>query len=150
MLESQGVEVWWDRDIPRGKSFNRVIEETLQQAKCAIAIWSRTSVTSEWVFNEASAARRREILVPVLIDDIEPPLEFRHLQAARLVDWKGDPADAEWTGLLDAVRRLVQQTGDAPALAWGPGWCRCSSDAGGRRQPAWHSAQVGCLADWRS
>jgi hypothetical protein len=120
MLESQGLDVWWDRDIPRGKSFNRVIEEALQQAKCAIVIWSRASVASEWVFNEASAARKRDMLVPVLIDDVEPPLEFRHLQAARLVDWKGDPADAEWAGLLDAVRGLVQQAGDAPAARVGP------------------------------
>ena len=108
-LEGQGLDVWWDRDIPRGKSFNRVIEEALQQAKCVIVIWSRASVASEWVFNEASDARKRQIMVPVLIDDVEPPLEFRHLQAARLVDWRGDLADREWAGLLEAVRGLVQQ-----------------------------------------
>jgi hypothetical protein len=67
------------------------------------------------VFNEASAARKRGILVPVLIDDVEPPLEFRHLQAARLVGWRGDAKDAEWIGLLDAVRGLLQQAGSAPA-----------------------------------
>jgi hypothetical protein len=113
MLESQGLDVWWDRDIPRGKNFNRVIEEALQQAKCAIVIWSQASVTSEWVFNEASAARKRGILVPVLIDAVEPPLEFRHLQTARLVDWHGDARDPEWIGLLDAVRGLVGQGEDA-------------------------------------
>jgi hypothetical protein len=115
-LESQGLDLWWDRDIPRGKNFNRVIEDALQQAKCAIVIWSRASVDSEWVFNEASAARKRGMLVPVLIDDIEPPLEFRHLQAARLVGWQGDVADAEFIGLLDAVRGLAQQSGNAPTV----------------------------------
>ena len=29
-LENQGLDVWWDRDIPRGKNFNRVIEQALQ------------------------------------------------------------------------------------------------------------------------
>jgi hypothetical protein len=119
-LESQGLDVWWDRDIPRGKNFNRVIEEALQKANCAIVVWSTTSVTSEWVFNEASAARKRGILVPVLVDDVDPPLEFRHLQAARLVDWRGDVKDAEWIGLLDAVRSLVQQAGSAPAARVAP------------------------------
>jgi hypothetical protein len=114
-LEGQGLDVWWDRDIPRGKNFNRVIEEALQKAHCAIVVWSTASVTSEWVFNEASAARKRGILVPVLIDDVDPPLEFRHLQAARLVDWRGDTNDAEWIGLLDAVRSLVLQPGSTPA-----------------------------------
>ncbi len=114
-LEGQGLDVWWDRDIPRGKSFNRVIEDALQQAKCVIVIWSRASVASEWVFNEASDARKRQIMVPVLIDDVEPPLEFRHLQAARLVDWRGDVSDREWAGLLEAVRGLVQQPDATPS-----------------------------------
>jgi hypothetical protein len=110
-LEGQGLDVWWDRDIPRGKNFSRVIEEALQQAQCAVVIWSHASIASEWVFNEASDARKRGILVPVLIDNVEPPLEFRHLQAAKLFGWKGDPADEELAGLLDAVRGLVQQPG---------------------------------------
>jgi hypothetical protein len=116
-LASQDLDVWWDRDIPRGKSFNRVIEDALQQARCVIVVWSRESIASEWVFNEASDARKRQILVPVLIDDVEPPLEFRHLQAARLVDWRGDPGDREWTGLLEAVRGLLQQPDVTPAAA---------------------------------
>lgn len=110
-LESEGLDVWWDRDIPRGKSFNRVIEDALNQARCAIAIWSKASIDSEWVFNEASEARKRGMLVPVLIDDVEPPLEFRHLQAARLVNWRGDKNDSEWAGLLEAVRGLIGQGG---------------------------------------
>jgi hypothetical protein len=109
-LESEGMDVWWDQEIPRGQNFNRVIEAALRQAKCAIVVWSATSITSEWVFNEASEARKRQILVPALIDDVEPPLEFRHLQAARLVGWDGDRADSEWLGLRDAVRGLLTQT----------------------------------------
>jgi len=110
-LESEGLDVWWDRDIPRGKNFSRVIEEALGQARSAIVVWTRASVDSEWVFNEASEARKRGMLVPVLIDDVDPPLEFRHLQAARLVDWRGDKNDSEWAGLLEAVRGLASQGG---------------------------------------
>jgi hypothetical protein len=112
-LEGEGLDVWWDRDIPRGKNFNRVIEDALEQARCAIVLWSSASVDSEWVFNEASEARKRGMLVPVLIDDVDPPLEFRHLQAARLVDWHGDKSDSEWAGLLAAVRGLIGQGGPA-------------------------------------
>ena len=137
-LEEQGLDVWWDRDIPRGKNFNRVIEEALQQAKCVIVVWSRESIASEWVFNEASDARKRGILVPVLIDDVEPPLEFRHLQAARLVDWRGDPADPEWAGLLDAVRGLVQQAGGAPTGRMRSTRASVPISIGGRRLPGWH------------
>src|SRR5689334_14555928 len=110
-LEGEGLDVWWDRDIPRGQNFNRVIENALEQARCAIVLWSSASVDSEWVFNEASEARKRGMLVPVLIDDVDPPLEFRHLQAARLIEWRGDKSDSEWAGLLAAVRGLVGQGG---------------------------------------
>ncbi len=109
-LEREGMNVWWDQEIPRGQNFNRVIENALGQAQCAIVVWSAASVKSEWVFNEASEARKRQILVPALIDAVEPPLEFRHLQAARLIGWTGDQADVEWKGLLDAVRGLLGQT----------------------------------------
>jgi hypothetical protein len=117
-LEGEGLDVWWDREIPRGQNFNRVIEAALDEARCAIVIWSQSSVTSEWVFNEASESRKRQILVPVLIDEVEPPLEFRHLQAARLVEWRGDRSDREWSGLLSAVRALVKQPSHAsPSVA---------------------------------
>ena len=112
-LEGEGLNVWWDRDIPRGQNFNRVIENALEQARCAIVLWSSASVDSEWVVNEASEARKRGMLVPVLIDDVDPPLEFRHLQAARLIEWRGDKSDSEWAGLLAAVRGLVGQGGSA-------------------------------------
>jgi hypothetical protein len=55
-LEAQGFDVWWDRDIPRGKNFNRVIEEALQQAKCAIVIWSRASIVSSLRAKTAGAS----------------------------------------------------------------------------------------------
>ncbi len=108
-LESEGLDVWWDRNIPSGKNFNRVIEEALRQARCAIVVWSHAAIDSEWVFNEASEARKRRILLPVLIDDVEPPLEFRHLQAARLIGWHGDKGDPEWIELLKAVRDMASQ-----------------------------------------
>lgn len=104
-------------EIPHGQNFNRVIEAALGQARCAIVVWSHASVKSEWVFNEASESRRRQILVPVLIDDVAPPLEFRHLQAARLAEWDGDRSDAEWRRLLEAVRTLVQRQSAPPTLA---------------------------------
>jgi hypothetical protein len=41
------------------------------------------------VKTEAAEAMRRKILVPVLIEDIKIPLEFRRLQAADLSTWTG-------------------------------------------------------------
>ena len=46
-LEQLGFSVWWDRDITPGQNFHRVIEQALDQAKCAIVVWSEKSVDSE-------------------------------------------------------------------------------------------------------
>jgi len=112
-LEAEGLQVWWDRDITYGQSFHKVIEQALTAATCVIVVWTRESVGSEWVLNEASDARKRDRLVPVLLDPVTPPLEFRHLQAADLSSWQGDPADPHFVRLHRAVTAMLGRS-DAP------------------------------------
>ena len=108
-LESRGWSVWWDREIPLGKAFDQVIEEELNAARCVIVLWSKQSVRSRWVKTEAAAAADRECLLPVLIDDVEIPFEFKRIQTAMLMNWPGDAADPEFNRLLQAVGQLVRQ-----------------------------------------
>jgi S-layer protein (TIGR01567 family) len=106
-LEHQGYSVWWDRVIPPGKTFDQVIEENLKGAKCVIVLWSQQSVFSDWVKIEASIGAKRQILVPVLIDNMEIPLEFSRIQAANLVDWDGRLPNPEFDLLLNSVEEIV-------------------------------------------
>ena len=106
-LVARGWAVWWDEDIPLGKTFDQVIEEVLNAAKCVIVVWSRESVRSEWVRNEASEALARKVLVPVMIDDVKLPLEFRRLQTANLAGWEGQTRTVEVERLLKAVQQLA-------------------------------------------
>jgi len=115
-LEAQGLQLWWDRDIDYGQSFHKVIEQALTAAPCVIVVWTRESVQSEWVLNEASDARKRDRLVPVLLDPVTPPLEFRHLQAADLSNWKGDSADPQFTKLHKCLVAILGKS-DAPRPA---------------------------------
>ena len=107
-LEARGWSVWWDREIPLGKSFDEVIEHELMSARCVIVLWSKQSVRSRWVRTEASAAAERECLVPVAIDDTPIPLEFRQIQAAMLPGWNGDTSDPEFLRLTDAIEALLK------------------------------------------
>ncbi len=106
-LEQQGYSVWWDRVIPPGKTFDKVIEEKLKEAKCVVVLWSQQSVFSDWVKIEASIGAKRRILVPVLIDNVEIPLEFSRIQAAQLVDWDGRLPNPEFDLLLNSVVEIV-------------------------------------------
>src|SRR5262247_773751 len=96
-LERQGWSVWWDDTILPGRRYRRVIEEALDAARCVIVVWSQASVVSEWVENEAAEGSRRDILVPVQIDDgISIPLDFRRRQIANLMNWHGAVSHEEF------------------------------------------------------
>jgi hypothetical protein len=103
LFQQQGWSVWWDRNIPPGRSFDEVIEEALGAAKCVVVLWSKNSASSDWVKGEAAEALQRKILVPVRIDSANVPLEFRRLQTVDLSNWKGGGGHPELGGLLEAV-----------------------------------------------
>lgn len=106
-LTERGCDVWWDREIPLGQSFDRVIESAIAQAKCVLVLWSTVSVNSEWVRNEAAEGKRRGILVPVFIERVDAPLAFRLLNGADLTGWSGDDNHGEFRRLVDRIAELV-------------------------------------------
>lgn len=106
-LESRGWSVWWDRNIPVGRAFDEVIEEALRVARCAVVLWSKAGVASRWVRSEASDAARRDILVPVLLEDVTIPLEFRLFQALDLREWISATDTSALAALHDAISRIV-------------------------------------------
>jgi hypothetical protein len=107
-LEAKSWSVWWDQNIPPGRSFSQVIEEALNAAKCIIVIWSNKSIDSDWVHNEAAEGARRKILVPVVIEKVQIPFEFRRIQAANLIDWNAESTHTGFNILIDAIAQLVE------------------------------------------
>ena len=106
-LTQRGWSVWWDRSIPPGKVFADVIEAALADAKCVIVLWSKNSVTSGWVKAEAADALERQILIPALIEEVRIPLEFRRLQAARLLDWSGSTSHSGFESLVGSIAGIL-------------------------------------------
>ena len=102
-LETRGWSVWWDRNIVVGKSFDQVIEQELATAKSVVVLWSKHSIASEWVKNEAAVAVERSVLVPAVIDKVKLPLEFRRKQTADLVGWDGDFSQRGFQALCDGI-----------------------------------------------
>lgn len=102
-----GWSVWWDREIPPGRSFDEVIEEALNAAKCVIVIWSQQSVASRWVKTEAAEGAARGVLVPVLIEGVKIPLEFKRIEAANLSDWRGNTSHPEFSHLIRTIDSLL-------------------------------------------
>ena len=106
-LTSLGWRVWWDREIAPGKTFDERIGERLRSAGAVVVLWSRHSVVSEWVREEASDAKRRDVLIPALIERVEPPFGFTLRQALDLTLWDGASSAREFTALVAALRALI-------------------------------------------
>ncbi len=126
-LGAHGWSVWWDRDIPFGEPFDRVIERELDGARAVIVLWSKVSVESDWVRNEARRGLKRDVLIPAQIGAADLPLEFSNVQTADLIDWRpGEPSAAfdKLVQRLDellgrpqagAARPAAQTSGDRPS-----------------------------------
>src|SRR5580658_7598746 len=106
-LQDHGWSVWWDRHIRTGETFRRVIREEIKKARSVVVLWSEQSVDNDWVHEEASLGKRRNILVPVLTDDVELPLGFGSIQTADLTGWAGDAAAPAFRGLRSDIEALI-------------------------------------------
>jgi len=116
-LESVGWSVWWDRRIPAGRTWRSLLEEALVGMRCMVVLWSEHSVKSPWVVEEAEEARRLgKTIVPVLIQRVEPPMGFRAIQAADLVDWKGSPEDRAARVFIADLKSLLGSRSRRPAM----------------------------------
>src|SRR5687768_10413464 len=113
-LQDSGWSVWWDPHIPTGKRFDEVIEQAISAARCIIVVWSKSSVSSTFVRAEASDGADRQVLLPVMIDDVKIPLAFRQIQTARLVDWQGSIQDPEFAKLVNDISALAGQESTLP------------------------------------
>jgi hypothetical protein len=116
----RGWSVWWDRTIPPGKTWDRMIEDAIRDARCVIVLWSKTSVDSDWARNEAEEGKRKGILVPALIDDVVMPLEFRRIQAANLVGWSDSTPNPEFDEFLRAISEILSRTPTVAVAAAAP------------------------------
>ncbi len=106
-LEAEGFSVFWDRHIQAGQVFDQVIREELNDAGAVIVLWSRDSVASDWVKDEAERAKARGALVPVLIDDVPLPLGFGRVQTAEIRAWRGGPSYEAVTQIAKGARAVM-------------------------------------------
>jgi len=106
-LMAHGWTVWWDPKIPTGQTWADIIERELNRAKCVVVVWSQASVGNGWVKKEARRGLKRKVLMPVMIENVEIPLEFEDVQAANLIDWGGNLPHSGVDALLDDISTLL-------------------------------------------
>lgn len=127
LLEAAGHSVWWDRHIKGGAQFSEQIDHALEGAEAVVVLWSKRSIASPWVRDEAAVGRDSGRLVPVSIDKCIPPLGFRQYQTIDLSNAGKLSHDSDIAEVDDALRSIAsdgaertgrnasRQTGDGMA-----------------------------------
>ncbi len=110
-LEDAGFTVFWDRELEGGAKWEGVLERELNGASVVLVLWSRSSVASDWVKEEARKALDLGAFVPARIENVEPPFGFGHTQAYDWVD--ADSESPEFKKLLVQLGRRVRAVRDA-------------------------------------
>jgi predicted ATPase len=106
-LEAAGYTCWWDRNLTPGTRYLAETEAQLKAARAVVVIWSRISITSHWVADEAAVGRDDNRLVALSFDGSMPPLGFRQFQVADLSGWQGRAEEASFRNLLAGLERLA-------------------------------------------
>lgn len=79
--------VWTDSKIQFGTSYTHSIQRALDEAWIVIVAWSRKSINSDYVIDEAIRARDAGKLFPIKLEAVNPPLGFGGLQTFDLTDF---------------------------------------------------------------
>jgi hypothetical protein len=122
-LTERGYKVWWDWELIGGEVYRVRIREVIGQARKTIVLWSRASIMSAFVIDEASEAKKQGKLIPVSIDGSDPPFGFGDLHTialdvpkldveALIAALEGKPPPRE-----QELRRPQRRVGTAPIAA---------------------------------
>jgi hypothetical protein len=87
LLESEGFSVWWDSHLRMGERYRDLIRKEISRSHHVIVLWSKHSITSEWVRWEAKAAKDLNKILPIQIDGCELPHGFKTIHTVQLTGW---------------------------------------------------------------
>ncbi len=114
-LEAADYTVWWDQFMGGGQEFAARIQDEIKRARAVVVVWSKSSVESPWVRDEASLALSQGKLVPITIDDTPPPLGFGQIHAISFSTWQDDGDETAIVQLAQAIQETVSDA--KPRLA---------------------------------
>jgi len=107
LLEPLGWSVWWDRRIPAGQTWRKVLDSALADMKCMLVLWSTHSLSSEWVIEEAEEGKSLGKLVPILLEPIRPSRGFRVIQALDFARWDRSSGSHCFQALVQDLRAMI-------------------------------------------
>ncbi len=109
-LEKIGWSVFWDKKIPAGERWHIYIAKALGDSQCVLVVWSKHSIVSESVIEEALVAKEKGVLVPICLDRVELPLGFKLIQAPDLSDWGNNSSHQSFLDLQSDITSRISSS----------------------------------------
>jgi formylglycine-generating enzyme required for sulfatase activity len=109
-LEKRGLEIWWDPQLQAGEYFDDVIERALLDAACVVVVWSKRSVQSRFVKDEATYALNEGKLVPIQIEDVHLPFRFANIHTVSLIGWTGSEDDLGFKKMVHDISVVLNSS----------------------------------------
>jgi len=114
-LSQAGLSVWLDRNaIQEGDAFDTQIEEAIAQTSVVVVIWSAHSVKSHWVRAEAAYALGKRKLLPISVDQSDPPLQFMQIQTIDFRYWDRTSKHHAFQQLAGALAKRLEASAASP------------------------------------
>ena len=113
-LRELGYEVFWDVKIPTGTTFDTYIYKELKGSNAVIVLWSKYSIHSDYVKEEADYAKTKSILVPLNVDGTHLPFGFSRLQATDISGWHGEARDLRWERVANSIEAILNEGATHP------------------------------------
>ena len=103
-LQAHNINIWWNGDIvPRDRWRDR-IKGNLAQCQAVLTLWTKQSVRSHSVIEEAGEGKRQGKLMHAKLDSAPLPYGFGEVQYASLTDWDRQSDTLESLRLLEALK----------------------------------------------
>lgn len=113
-LRAHDLSVWWDRGLETGQDYQQEIRRELASARVIVPLWCSESVTSQWVLVEARTGLQRGVLLPAMLQHVEPPGEYSTIQAHDLVGWNGAIGSPQLLAFVGAISSKLGKIAAAP------------------------------------
>jgi len=101
-LQDFGANVWWDRRVYR-PDFRTEIDHELFSSHVVLALWSKNSISSDWVRSEAETARKQRKLLSLGVD-VEAASLPRPFEQSTVFEWR----DRERDRILKAMEEVAR------------------------------------------
>ena len=79
LLRADGLDVWYDENLPAHRPYTDVISEQLDAASAVLVLWTADSAASHWVRSEANRALQTGRLVQLRLDDARLPMKAANI-----------------------------------------------------------------------